>query len=113
MKFELNEYHRNISKDELIEDLRMVAEKLNKRYLSKSEYVKNGKYSATPYIKCFGSWLAACDVAELKTTRGKEDLVHISDEDLLNDMLLVSKRLNTKCISTRDYIDHGKSLALH
>lgn len=27
MKFKLNQYHRNISKDDLIEDLRTVAEK--------------------------------------------------------------------------------------
>lgn len=108
MKFELNQYHKNISKDELIEDLRTVAEKLNKSYLSRSVYEKNGKYSATPYIRNFGSWLAACDIAGLKTIRNKEDFLRISDEDLLNDMQLVSKRLNTKSISTKDYSEHGK-----
>ena len=46
MKFELNEYHKNISKDELLEDLCIVAKKLNKSYLSRSEYEKNGKCSA-------------------------------------------------------------------
>lgn len=40
MKFELNEYHKNISKDELLEDLCIVAKKLNKSYLSRSEYEK-------------------------------------------------------------------------
>ncbi len=89
MQFELNEYHKNISKDKLIEDLCMVAEKLNKRYLSRSEYEKNGKYSATPYINSFGTWLAACEMAGLKTIRSKEEFVRIPDEDLLNDMLLV------------------------
>lgn len=108
MKFELNEYHKNISKDELIEDLRIVAEKLNKRYLSRSEYEKNGKYSATPYINNFGSWLSACELAGLKTTRSKEDFVRISDEDLLGDMLQVSKLLKKKSISTKDYSDYGE-----
>jgi Restriction endonuclease len=108
MKFELNQYHKNISENELIEDLRMVAKKLHKSYLSRSEYEKNGKYSATPYIKNFGSWLVACRIAGLKTMRRKEDLLQISDEELLNDMLLVSKRLNTKSISTKDYGDYGK-----
>ena len=42
MKFELNEYHKNISKDELLEDLCIVAKKLNKSYHSRSEYEKNG-----------------------------------------------------------------------
>ena len=108
MKFELNEYHKNISKDELLEDLCIVAKKLNKSYLSRSEYEKNGKYSATPYINNFGSWLVACKEAGLRTTRNKEDFVHISDEDLLEDMVQVSKLLKKKSISTKDYSDYGK-----
>ena len=35
MKFELNQYHKNISKEDLIEDLRKVAEKLDKSYISR------------------------------------------------------------------------------
>jgi hypothetical protein len=108
MKFELNEYHKNISKDELLEDLCIVAKKLNKSYLSRSEYEKNGKYSATPSINNFGSWLVACKEAGLRTTRNKEDFVHISDEDLLEDMVQVSKLLKKKSISTKDYSDYGK-----
>lgn len=108
MKFKLNEYHKNISKDELLEDLCIVAKKLNKSYLSRSEYEKNGKYSATPYINNFGSWLVACKEAGLRITRNKEDFVHISDEDLLEDMVQVSKLLKKKSISTKDYSDYGK-----
>ena len=107
MTFALNEYHKNISKDELLEDLCIVAKKLNKSYLSRSEYEKNGKYSATPYINNFGSWLVACKEAGLRTTRNKEDFVHISDEDLLEDMVQVSKLLKKKSISTKDYSDYG------
>ena len=108
MKFKLNEYHKNISKDELLEDLCIVAKKLNKSYLSRSEYEKNGKYSATPYINNFGSWLVACKEAGLRITRNKEDFVYISDEDLLEDMVQVSKLLKKKSISTKDYSDYGK-----
>lgn len=108
MKFELNEYHKSISKDELIKDLQVVAAKLNKSYISRSEYEKNGKYSATPFISNFGSWLVACKIAGLETTRNKRDLLRISDEDLINDMLLVAKHLNAKTISTKDYSEHGK-----
>ncbi len=86
----------------------MVAEKLNKSYLSRSEYEKNGKFSATPYISTFGSWLAACEKAGLQTIRSREDFLRISDEDLLKDMLLVSRRLNTESISTNDYSKYGK-----
>lgn len=108
MKFELNPYYKNISKEELIEDLQMVAKKLDKCYLSRSEYEKNGKYSATPYISKFGSWLDACKIAGLKTARCKQDYLRITDDDLLIDMILVSKGLNSKTISTKDYSEHGK-----
>lgn len=108
MKFELNEYHKSISKDKLIEDLQVVAARLNKSYISRSEYEKNGKYSATPFISNFGSWLVACKIAGLEITRNKKDLLRISDEDLINDMLLVAKHLNAKTISTKDYSEHGK-----
>lgn len=108
MKFELNQYHKNISKEDLIEDLRKVAEKLDKSYISRSEYEKNGKYSGTPYISNFGSWLVACEIAGLKTTRRKEDFLRITNEDLLKDILSVSRQLNTKSISTKDYREHGR-----
>lgn len=108
MKFEIKEYHKNISKDELIEDLKYVSEKLAKDYISISDYEKNGKYSATPYIRNFGSWLAACEFAGLKTIRNKEDFQRISDDDLLYDMRLVAEQLSVESISTKDYNDYGR-----
>lgn len=108
MNFELKEYHRNISKDNLLEDLRMVAKKLDKRYLSRSDYEKNGKYSATTYINNFGSWLKACEIAGLETIRSKEDFQRISDDDLLYDMRLVAEQLSVESISTKDYNDYGR-----
>ena len=43
MKFELNDYHRNISDDDLIEDVKRVAEKLGTQKLSSTDYKKFGK----------------------------------------------------------------------
>ncbi len=108
MKFELNQYQKNISKENLIEDLHRVAEKLDESYISRSEYEKNGKYSVTPFISNFGSWLVACERAGLNTTRNKKDFLRIKDEVLLKDMLSVSRLLNTKSISTKDYSEYGK-----
>lgn len=107
-KFELNEYHKNISKDDLLLDLKRVADILNKGYLSRSDYERNGKYSANPFIRNFGSWLNACELAGLRTIRDKKDFQRITDDDLLYDMRLVSDLLNAKSISTKDYSDYGK-----
>lgn len=109
MRFKINEYHRDISKDDLIRDLCVVAKKLNISYLSRSVYEKNGKYSATPYIGKFGSWLAACKAAGLKTVRSSHDYNKcISDMTLLHDMYLVAKQLKVSSISTKDYAEYGK-----
>lgn len=54
------------------------------------------------------TWLMACEVAGLETTRSRSDYTRISDEDLLEDMKYVSILLSSKAISTQDYIANGK-----
>ena len=45
MDYILNEYHRNISNQELLDDIKSTAEKLNKKVLTQDEYSRYGKYS--------------------------------------------------------------------
>lgn len=40
MKFELNEYHRNVPDKELLDDVLSVAKKLNKKSITQREYKK-------------------------------------------------------------------------
>lgn len=51
MKFVMNDYHRNLSEEELINDLRMVSKLLCKSYISQSDYVAKGKHSVSPYLR--------------------------------------------------------------
>lgn len=44
MEFKLNEYHRDISDEELLGDIRRIAEIVGTGRLSRSEYKKHGKY---------------------------------------------------------------------
>jgi len=44
MKFELEPYHRNVSDEELLEDLRRVAEEIGKRSVTKDEYNEKGHF---------------------------------------------------------------------
>lgn len=55
MKFELNEYHRNVSDQELISDVIDTAKKLNKRKLTIKEYKNNGKYNVSTLIRRFST----------------------------------------------------------
>jgi len=108
MNFELKDYHRDISKEELIEDLCNVSQRFNNEYISRSVYEKNGKYSSTPYISNFGSWLNALHVAGLKTERTTNEYKKIKDSDILNDVKSVTIKLLQNTITTSDYKINGK-----
>ncbi|MFA7422086.1 MAG: hypothetical protein WCZ90_20545, partial [Melioribacteraceae bacterium] len=71
MKFELNELNRNIPDDTLLNDLKEVSIRLSKKYISRSQYEKNGKYSATPFVNRFGSWIESLKAAGLQTERDR------------------------------------------
>ena len=55
MIFELNEFHRNINSNELIEDLRHVAEFLNQDTVTIDDYNQHGRFHATTLTRRFGS----------------------------------------------------------
>jgi hypothetical protein len=69
MKFELEEYHRGITDEELVADLKRVALDLNKTTVSRAENDERGKYGTTTYIRRFGSWFNALEKAGLQKTR--------------------------------------------
>ena len=65
MEFRLNEYHRNISDEELIFDLVSVANKLGAKSLTTEQYNKNGKYNSSTFIRRFEYWNKALNLAGL------------------------------------------------
>lgn len=107
MEFKMNEYHRDVSEEELINDLLRVSRQISKTYVSRKEYLDNGKYSATPYIKRYGSWVCALKAAGLSTNRNETDYKKIPDNALLKDIKNIAIKLNKESISTRDYTEHG------
>ncbi len=108
MKYIINDYHKNITKAELIKDLLNVANKLNKQYLSRSEYSSIGKFSANPYIRVFGTWKNALASAGLSTYRVKEDYYRINNDELIEDIRHVADVLHKDTITTLDYKMYGK-----
>ncbi len=55
MKFELNDYHRNVSDEEFIKNVKETAERLNKTTLTGEEYATYGKYHPSTLTRRFGS----------------------------------------------------------
>lgn len=72
-----------ISTENLIEDLRSVAQKLNTEKLSQSVYSKHGKYSPTTIGSRFGNWNKALKTAGLKPAH----IMNYSDEALFENIL--------------------------
>ncbi len=83
MKFELDNFARNVSDDLLIEDLVVVAKKLNKNSITHEEYNREGKYSSSTYLRRFGSWFNALEKAGLQKTRTP---ANIPEEDLFRNI---------------------------
>ena len=83
MKFELDNYARNVSDNLLIEDLVAVAKKLNKISVTHEEYNLNGKYSSSTYLRRFGTWFKALEKAGLQKTRTP---ANIPEEDLFRNL---------------------------
>ena len=83
MKFKLNDYHRNVSDEELLLDLKRVSILLNKDTVTIDDYNSKGKYHATTLTRRFGSWFICLEKAELNMSRSK---IGISDEDLFEEI---------------------------
>jgi 5-methylcytosine-specific restriction endonuclease McrA len=85
MRFELEPHHRNIPDDELVADIRRVAEELGKRSVTIDEYNERGKFHNTTLTRRFGSWFGALQRAGLEKTRN----LHISNEELFDNLVEV------------------------
>jgi hypothetical protein len=83
MKFELEEYHRTVTDEELLAELQRVASKLNKTAISRAANDEHGKYHSATYVRRFGSWFTALEKAGLETTATP---INISDEDLFHNL---------------------------
>ena len=90
MKFELNEFHRNVPDIELIEGLQRVSNLLKQNTVTIDAYNQYGKFNATTLIRRFGSWFNCLDKASLKPSRSK---IGITDEELFEEIENVWVRL--------------------
>ena len=107
MKFELNEYHRNVSDEELIADVKRVAETLGKNTLNAKEYALHGKYSQNTMLRRFGPWRNVLELCSLET-HGHNHKFVFSDEDIIADLKGVADILGVETLSAKEYSIHGK-----
>lgn len=107
MKFELNDYHRNIPDEDLIKDVVRVTRLLNKKTLTKKEYNSYGKFYSSTYLRRFGSWKNTLILCGLDTS-GHSFAVDCTAEDIINDILFIKNKLNVKTITRKQYDTYGR-----
>ncbi len=103
MKFELEPDNRGRPDDELLADLRAVAQKVSTGSPTRDQYDELGRFSAATLGRRFGSWNKALREAGLAT-----GLEHsITPDALLADMKRVAGMLGTTAITAVEYDKHG------
>jgi hypothetical protein len=85
MKFELKDYHQNITDEELIADLKRVAIELKQNYVTAKQQDTFGKYYSSTFLRRFGSWLKTQEKAGLQKTKQQANN-KIPEEDLFNNL---------------------------
>lgn len=108
MIFELNEYKKELTDEEILEDIKSVAASLGTDYVSVSLYKRYGKYSQTAIQGHFGTWKNALAIASLRTERTPDERCRVSNEDLLEDLRRVANDTQKDTVTWDAYKTHGK-----
>ena len=110
MEFVLNEYHRNTPDEELIEDVKRVADLLKKESLSCKDYSSYGRFSYGTLRNRFGSWNEVLRRAGLSVEKGRlkfHDYCE-SDEVFFADLRRVAKLMGRGYVTRTEYEKHGR-----
>ena len=112
MKFELNEYHRNVSNDELIADVIDTANRLGKSSLTADSYSKNGKYHSCTLIRRFGSWKKVLELSSLET-QGHNFKKNITEADVIAELRRIADILGKDSITAVDFQNYSEMCSIN
>lgn len=99
MEFVLKPDNRNSSDEDLIGDLKRVANDLWKSYISREEYDKYWRYSEWTLRKRFWGWINTLGKAGMNHLREYD----ISKEDLILEINRIAKLLNKNSITREEF----------
>lgn len=105
MEFRLNNYHRNISSEDFLKDVKEVASRLEKNTLTTMEYDKYGQYHHDTLCKRFGSWKNVLNLAGLNTEKHN---FYVSDQEYILDIQRVAHLLKKRTVTIIQYQKYGK-----
>jgi 5-methylcytosine-specific restriction endonuclease McrA len=114
MKYELEDYHGNISDEVLIADLKRVALGLKKESVTRAEYDNYGKFHSDTLRRRFGSWSMALEKTSLDFSKASKLLypnrrrTSATNQELLEDLNNIAHKLKKNAIFRSEYKKHGK-----
>lgn len=106
MTFELKPHNRNVADDDLIADLKRVAQDLRKSSVTVDEYNERGRFRNTTLFRRFGSWSNALERAGLNKARNLHPK-RASDDALLADLKRIAAELHKLNVSRAEYNARG------
>lgn len=89
MEFEFKDHYRNISDDDLVNDIIAVAKKLGKDKITPNEYSLHGKYNRQTLWLRFGSWFNTMKKAGMKTVTAPRFIEEVNEESLFKNLACV------------------------
>ena len=104
MNFQLNEYNRNVSDSELINDVKRVAELLGLTTISMERYTQHGKFHHSTIARRFGGWGNVLTLSGLQINKN----MNISEPDIISDIKRVAELLAKNSFTSKEYECYGK-----
>ena len=93
--------------DEIITDLKRVAESEGTTTLTQRLYTESGKFNCSTVSRRFGSWAQAVAKAGLTPGDNRRPL-RVSDKQLLEDMRRVAQDLGKDTVGMKEYGERGR-----
>ena len=106
MEFVLKRNSRDITNEELLNDMKRVASQLNQNFLSRAEYKEYGQFPLSTIRYRFKSWINACEMCGFEMHPQYREKV--SDEEVLSDMISVARQLGKQNLKIDEYSQYGK-----
>ncbi len=96
--------NHGINEGDLIDELKRVANEVD-RIPTRNDMTCNGEYSASPYVRTFGTWIDALEAAGFDISDRTPD--RISENQLIEELKRLGKELG-QTPRTRDMIEKGQ-----
>lgn len=104
MQFKLKPKGAQLSDQQMLDDLRRVADVTSKRYIPWRDYNSHGQFSSSSISKRFGTWKRALVEAGLDS----EDTPKATKELLIEDLRRVAKICGKEVLTIPNYQEHGR-----